>query len=274
MDNPARHTRAAGFLAIALACVLAVGALTVGAPGAFAGDVPTALLPDLVVRPIRGVHITYGVAGRSLRFDTIVGNRGAGPAELFPDAQGGTDCDADGDPLNDRVASQRVFGDNEPDGVFTRGLDDALTEDVIGCFIFHPKHDHWHFEDFARYELKRVHTDEVLRSAEKVSFCLTDTGTFGDVPGTTTDRFYRACDADVTMGLSVGWFDLYGWSLAGQELSIRGVEDGRYASRMTVDPADHIEESNEAGNNGRSTVVKIDGGDASDLDRRCPGEPR
>ena len=147
-----------------------------------------------------------------------------------------------------------------------------LSETEIGCFIFHPAHNHWHFEEFARYQLRRVHTDEVLSSSEKVSFCLTDTGAFGDVPGA-GNRYYGACDPDVTMGLSVGWSDLYSWGLSGQELSIKGLSDGRYCLTQFVDPGGRVEESNET-DNGRSTVVAIDGRRATDLDRRCPGEPR
>jgi hypothetical protein len=272
MNLNARHARKAGVSSIALAAALALAGIGVSPKGAVAGGGPTALLPDLVVRPIEGVRIADGEAGRSLRFDTLVGNRGAGVAELFPDVPDSNDCDGDGKPKNDRVASQRVFGDTDQDGVFTRGVDAMLSEEVIGCFIFHPAHNHWHFEEFARYQLRRPHSDEVLRSAEKVSFCLTDTGTFGSVPGA-SDRYYGACDPDVTMGLSVGWFDRYSWALPGQELSIKGLKDGRYCLAMEVDPADRVVESDET-DNGRSAVVKIEGSTATDLDRRCPGETR
>ncbi len=273
MTTTARRARVAGLSSIAVASLLVLAALGLGASAASAGDPVTALLPDLVVRPIEGIRIAAGEAGKSLRFDTVVGNRGAGPAELFPDEQGGSDCDHDGDPLNDRVAFQREFGDTDHDGVFTRSVDEELTEREIGCFIFHPAHNHWHFEEFARYQLRRVRTDEVLRSAEKVSFCLTDTGAFGDVPGAPSNNYYGACDPDVTMGLSVGWSDLYSWGLVGQELSIKGLPDGRYCLTQFVDPGGRVDESNET-DNGRSTVVRIEGRDATDLDRRCPGEPR
>ncbi|HEY6567711.1 MAG TPA: lysyl oxidase family protein [Actinomycetota bacterium] len=272
MTTTARRTRGAGLLSIALSSVLVIGALGFGTGGATAGDADTALLPDLVVRPIGGVRVGAGEAGKSLRFDTVVGNRGSGPAELFPDVPDSGDCDGDGDSDDDRVATQRVFGDTDHDGVFTRGVDEVLSETEIGCFIFHPAHDHWHFEEFARYQLRRVHKDEVVRSAEKVSFCLTDTEAFGDVPGA-GDRYYGRCDPDVTMGLSVGWSDLYDWGLVGQELSIKGLPDGRYCLTMFVDPGSRVEESNEI-DNGRSTVVKIEGRRATDLDRRCPGEAR
>ena len=38
-----------------------------------------------VARPIVDVHIEKGADTKLLRFSTIVGNRGPGPAELFPD---------------------------------------------------------------------------------------------------------------------------------------------------------------------------------------------
>jgi Lysyl oxidase len=259
-------------VALSAALVLAGVGLSADAAGAAAGA-PTPLLPDLVVRRITSVHIGPGAAARSLRFDTRAGNRGPGSLELFPDVPDSGDCDGDTDPDNDRVATQRVFEDTNGDGEFTRGIDDVASETVIGCFIFHPQHNHWHLEDFANYELRRPRSGAVVSSAEKVSFCLTDTGPFGAFPGTPPSHFYGACDVDATMGLSVGWYDLYGSPLAGQELPIKGVADARYCLAMMSDPANHITESDET-NNTRTTLVRIRRGHATDLRQTCPGEPR
>ena len=111
---------------------------------------------------------------------------------------------------------------------------------MIGCFIFHPQHNHWHFEEFERYELRRIKSGKVLASSEKVSFCLLDTGTFGSFPGTPGPH-YGPCNEDVTMGLSVGWYDIYQSNLFGQELDVRGIPAGRYCLAMAADPADRID---------------------------------
>ena len=195
------------------------------------------------------------------------------PAELFPDVPDTSDCDHDGDAANDRIASQRIFNDSNDNGIFERGVDTAASTQLIGCFIFHPEHNHWHFEEFERYELRRIKSGKVLASSEKVSFCLLDTGRFGDILGTPSSPHYGPCNEDVTMGLSVGWSDIYQSNLFGQELDVRGLPAGRYCLAMVADPGGRVEETNET-DNGRSTVVQIAGPTATDLDRRCPGESR
>ena len=47
-----------------------------------------------------------------------------------------------------------------------------------GCSIFHVEHDHWHFEEFARYRLVNPKSDRVVASSEKVSFCVRDSMRF------------------------------------------------------------------------------------------------
>ena len=81
-----------------LAAALCLAALGVVAAGASARGAAAPLLPNLVTRPIVDVHIEKGVDTKLLRFSTIVGNRGPGPAELFPDVPDTSDCDHDGDP--------------------------------------------------------------------------------------------------------------------------------------------------------------------------------
>jgi len=266
------RNKVAGLASLCVAAALCLAALGVVAAGASARGAAAPLLPNLVTRPIVDVHIEKGVGTKLLRFSTTVGNRGPGPAELFPDVPDTSDCDADGDPANDRIASQRTFDDMNGDGIFERGVDTEFSTAVIGCFIFHPQHNHWHFEEFERYELRRIKSGKVLASSEKVSFCLLDTGTFGSFPGTPGPH-YGPCNEDVTMGLSVGWYDIYQSNLFGQELDVHGLPAGRYCLAMAADPGERVAESNET-DNGRSTVVEIAGSTATDLGRRCPGESR
>jgi hypothetical protein len=267
-----RRTRVAGFASLFAAAGLCLAALGVAAAAASARGASVQLLPNLVTRPIEDVHIEKSVGTKLLRFSTVVGNRGPGPAELFPDVPDTNDCDGDKDPTNDRIASQRIFNDSNGNGIFERGVDLGFSTAEIGCFIFHPEHHHWHFEEFERYELRRIKSGKLLASSEKVSFCLLDTGTFGSFPGTPGPH-YGPCDADVTMGLSVGWSDIYQSNLFGQELDVRGLPGGRYCLAMTADPGERVAEANET-DNGRSTVVEIAGPTATDLERRCPGESR
>ena len=109
-------------LALAGFGVIAASAPT---PAAAGGGDP-AFLPDVVVQPLREIRIQKRAGVKLLRFASIIGNAGAGVVELKPDTPARSaedDCDDDGDPLNDRKAFQRIFGDTDGDGVFTRGTD-------------------------------------------------------------------------------------------------------------------------------------------------------
>ena len=255
-------------LALAGFAVIAASAPTTAAAGG--GD--PALLPDVVVRPLTEIRIQKGAGVRLLRFASIIGNAGAGVVELKPDTPARSaenDCDGDGDPLNDRKAFQRVFGDTDGDGVFTRGIDTVLEKRFAGCSLFHVAHNHWHFEEFARYRLVKPKTERVVASSEKVSFCVRDSIRFdATLPGSPGFIHYGDCTQDSITGLSIGWADYYGSTLPGQELDIRGLPDGRYCLRNEADPTDRLDEADE-GNNGRSTLVRIRGREVTDLQQAC-----
>jgi hypothetical protein len=229
-----------------------------------------ALRPDLVALALQQDDVILTAEGgrRYLRLSTEIANHGHGPLEIFP-GTASADCDGDGDPLNDRKAFQRIFGDNDGDGVFTRGTDQVLLKRFAGCSLFHAEHDHWHFEEFARYRLVKPKTGRVVASSEKVSFCVRDSINFdAGLPGSPGSIYYGSCTQDSITGLSVGWADYYGSTLPGQELDIRGLPDGRYCLRTEADPADRLRESNET-NNGRSTLVRITGREVDDLGTTC-----
>jgi Lysyl oxidase len=249
------------------------GVITSSAPTpAVAGGGDPALLPDVVVQPLREIRIQKGAGVKLLRFASIIGNAGAGVVELKPDTPSRSaenDCDDDGDPLNDRKAFQRIFGDADGDGVFTRGTDTVLEKRFAGCSFFHVAHNHWHFEEFARYRLVKPKSGRVVASSEKVSFCVRDSLRFdATLPGSPGFLHYGDCTQDSITGLSIGWADYYSSTLPGQELDIRGLPDGRYCLRNEADPTDRLDESDE-GNNGRSILVRIRGRTVSDLAQAC-----
>jgi lysyl oxidase len=258
-------------LASASLALAGLGVLAAPA-GALSGGATSALLPDVIVRPLGELRIQKSKGVKLLRFSSIIGNAGDGVVELKPDPPSRSaenDCDGDGDPLNDRKAFQRIYGDTDGDGVFTRGVDDVISRRFAGCSVFHVAHDHWHFEEFARYRLVRPVSGRVVASSEKVSFCVRDSIRFGPgLPGSPSGAHYGNCTQDSVTGLSIGWADYYGWTLPGQELNVRGLGDGRYCLRNEADPGDRLDESDE-GNNGRSTLVRIKGPDVTDLHRNC-----
>jgi hypothetical protein len=237
------------------------GVANAGAPGR--GD--AVLRPNLVTLPFGDVSIERSPGVRALRFSNTVGNRGPGVLELLPVAD---DCDGDGDPQDDRSAFQRLYDDTDGDGVFTRGVDRPFGERFVGCMLFHPEHDHWHLEDFARYELTRPATGRVVALSDKVSFCVRDSLAAWSPQGAPSQPYFGECTQDGTTGLSVGWADLYQADLYGQSLDIHGLANGRYCLRSLADPSRRIAERRDDDNR-RSLLLRIRGSTVVPLAGAC-----
>jgi hypothetical protein len=125
--------------------------------------------------------------------------------------------------------------------------------------VFHPEHDHWHFNDFAYYALRSEATWQPIEQSTKVSFCVLDGDQlFPGLAGSPLDDYYPGlCTASSVEGLSIGWADTYGAFLAGQGIPIVGIPAGNYCLIARSDPADRLEESKE-NNNGRRTRLYLD----------------
>jgi hypothetical protein len=222
-----------------------------------AGGDPAALTPDLVTLAIRqeSLLVQPDENGRTvLRLSNEIGTRASGPLEVFPSAIS-ADCNGDGDPANDRDASQRIFADTNGSGGYEAGIDAVESERVLGCMRYHPAHDHWHVLDVARYELRREATGDLVADSRKVGFCLTDTRLAFPTPLTPQAATYpigsakpTGCDAISTQGISAGWADLYAFALPGQKLRVDGLRRGGYCLTSRADPANLIEELDEANN--------------------------
>lgn len=213
---------------------------------------------DLRPRKPYDMYVERTASGRNLRFANAVVNLGKGPMELTP-----SDADCDGDETSvDRVVAQRIFRDVDNDGSFDRSLDNESVERVAGCQRWHDEHGHWHFDDFAKYELlslaNGVVGDPVAPPVDKVSFCLVDTQRIHELSGSPTLQHYvgEFCRQGVDTGISVGWADVYAGPTPGQEIDISDVPRGTYCLRTTVDPSGALKERNES-NNVRSTKVVL-----------------
>ena len=261
MQARATHRgRIAAAALIALAGCLAIAlAATTKRSAADPGD---QLLPDLVTLRPPALVMPKHPKRVLLRLSNEVGNQGSGPLEIFP-SDASENCDGDQDPSNDRSGFQRIFVDSDDSGspgYFDRNADTAgAIEHPTGCIVYHPKHNHWHFADFARYVLYREDTGKIVARQEKVSFCLVDSDTpfASQLPGQQPAPYYPnalGCDETATVGLSVGWADIYGYYLPGQQLDLSGHKRGNFCLLSTADPPSpglpngHIEESDESNN--------------------------
>lgn len=219
------------------------------ARGIQAGEDSALSLPDIIIRQSDLLDNDIRVSGGRtlLRLSNGTANSGVGPLYLYGVTPGNDDGTQD--------VRQRVYRE-----------DGSFFERVAGSFVYHPEHNHIHFEEWAQYRLRRVVGEdgigEVIAEGAKTSFCILDLGVYDrSLPHYRPGGFFRSCSS-TTQGLSVGWIDVYSKSLPGQNIDITDVPDGHYWLESEVDPNNNVLESNEDNNIAR---VRITIGDPSDI---------
>jgi subtilase family serine protease len=73
----------------------------------------------------------------------------------------------------------------------------------------------------------------------------------------------------VKMGISVGWGDRYGYTLAFQWIDITGLTPGRYQLFGTVDPQNYYLESDET-NNTTWAILQLNGDNTAKVIQQGP----
>ena len=180
-----------------------------------------------------GTAVIDGSTDIVLRFTNAVWNAGQGPLELAGNIGSNGSVTQDVYDHAGAVASFPV-GDN---------------------FTFHPSHNHWHFDDFADYQLwTKASYDawiasgrsngQAQRVGSKTTFCLMDTSRVESLPGAPSQSVYSACGREL-QGISVGWGDSYRYSLPDQWIDLGNGElpDGSYVLRSVADPKNRLYES-------------------------------
>lgn len=192
------------------------------------------LLPDLISLDarLRDAEVSWEDGRRLLRFSAGAANRGPGPLEM--QARG-------------------------PDAYqVVHHSDGTKTTHHVGRFVFvgHEDHNHLHFDNFARYELRALDSDRVVASAGKVSFCLMDyvMYTDEDVDG----RPPRPVFDCRKQGISPGWADVYVADLDGQSVDITDLPDGVYKLVLIIDPVGRLKES-ASWNNTSFVILRLEG---------------
>ena len=215
----------------------------------FAGPPGTIHYPDLQTLPPSDIGIEYDrtTGHKLLRFSNAIANLGEGPLEVIP-TNNATTATTD--------AYQRLYSHDQNGNWY------VASTVYVGTFVFHPQHNHWHFEDFARYELHDVAPDgsigsTVLSSSQKVSFCLTDYAQVDSSLEHSATATYIPCEQTDPQGISVGWADVYDWYLEGQSLDITGLPDGDYWLVSTADPDNLLNEGGGAFERNNTSSVKV-----------------
>lgn len=184
-------------------------------------------LPNLQAFPAHDIEIGENFGGvLELRFAATTNNAGDGPLELV----------AGGVSQGQQFVYQRVYAQ-----------DGSFEDFLAGRFVWHQGHSHFHLEDYARYTLQSLKGNS-KRSSSKTSFCLLDTTLVdGSLPGAPRNAVYTQC-GNFFQGLSVGWADVYGSHLPGQEIDLTRLKDGDYRLMIEVDPKDHLLETDKSDN--------------------------
>jgi Lysyl oxidase len=240
--------------------VLLVAAVLVSPSAAGTARTSRDLLPDLVTKVPAKIFVQVGKHRRVVRFSNEVVNVGSGPLELRPRVG---DCDHNGNLGDDRTSYQRIYRDADGDGRFARNVDVRFRPRSAGCTRFHPAHKHWHFEALAEYALYKLQapgsTGPFVVNGKKVSSCVLDTKRrLPKAPGSPRRKFYGSCSRDSVGGISIGWGDIYGSRISGQELNISALADDAYCLVSRADPENRLLESNER-NNVRTTRIVLRG---------------
>jgi hypothetical protein len=212
-------------------------ALPFGAPASPAGAASD-LLPDLGMARLADLKIEKTPDGRRLlRFSSVVVNVGDGPMELHGQRPETT--------TQIMTTSQRIFDD--------AGEHRDVPTDAV-MYFGGDGHNHWHVRDLETFELRRLDRGSRVGTGAKHGFCFFDNRRYGSAQEPLYSGCGQAGDLSVVMGLSVGWGDLYHYSLPDQYVDITGLGRGRYRLRGTADADNWFLETDESNN---STWVDI-----------------
>ena len=230
MRSPKRVAQLLSIAAIVCASLILPG---VGTPPASAA---VERLPDLGMAYPTDLRIDKRPDGRRLlRFSSIVVNVGSGAFEVHGQRA-----------LDSATMSirQRIFDDSG-------GFRDLST--AAAAYFGGDGHGHWHVRDLEDFELVRLDNGGLVGTGAKHGFCFYDNYRYGSASPAFYSTAGGACgrsssDTSVMMGLSVGWGDIYRYTLPDQYIDITSLTAGRYRLFVAADADNWFLEQNEQNN--------------------------
>ena len=126
-------------------------------------------------------------------------------------------------------------------------------------WVYAACHDHYHFEDYAFYELLTPIGRQITTVGYKNGWCVMDLSDWQD-SGLPCNRYN--CN---NQGISAGCSDIYAASLDCQWIDITTVLDGNYTVRVTTNPYKRLAELDYS-NNTAEVTVEISGDDVRVVD--------
>lgn len=216
---------------------------TPGVPADRAPDPST--LPDLVPLPSWGIGVRRTRGGEFLSFGANIWIKGNGPMVVEGFRR-------EGEPVMD--AFQFFYRDGAPVG-----------RAPVGELAFDPRHghEHWHFKQFAGYQLLAADRKTVVVST-KESFCLVPTDAIDLTlpeaewrPGQV--GLFSACggrdDLWIREVLPVGWGDTYYQYLPGQSFDVTDLPNGTYFIKVIANPGGRLYEAARGNNASLRKVI-------------------
>jgi hypothetical protein len=227
-----RARRGIGGLFVGSAALLTLVSMVVLQPAPAAqGDLP----PDLRMARISDIRIDKTFDGRRLlRYTATIVNVGAGPFEL------NIHRDTTSGPWS---TTQRVY----------TATGYRLAPTSLNMVYGGDGHNHWHVQDLESTVIDRKDGNPgTYGVGAKRGFCFWDTVAHAALPGAPRNPVYTSCGTlsslDLTLGLSIGWADVYRWDLPDQYVDITGLGPGRYRLTVTADNSNRFVESDETNN--------------------------
>jgi len=224
---------------LVLSLVLLLAVLLPDAPALADAHPPQ---PDLAMAQLTDLRIESSGGRRRLRFTTEIVNLGDARFEVR-----GTTSSAN---RLQKTTEQLVV--EIVDGAYK---DTYVATPAVMEFDVGDGHSHWHVIDLEKYELKRspAEGDALLKLGAKRGFCFYDYHAYRlSLSGAPASAVYNSCQANangiVTMGLSIGWGDIYYSNLAGQYVDLTDIKDGRYRLWATADAGGWFAEKSESNN--------------------------
>jgi hypothetical protein len=249
------------FLCLILAATCLCTGLAAAAPAMAAPQ-----YPDLTTLPPRDLRFDradvsqdlHGDIHNVMRFTNTVWNSGSGRLEMRATINPNT---------KDGAAVQRVYDDAG-----------GFTDTQVGRFYFHAVHNHYHYDDWGRYQLwTKAEYDAWIASGRtngapedigtKTTSCIMDEEFIATLPTTPYPGVFpsNGCNPDsqgfMIQGLSPGWGDTYDYYRFEQwiDLGQANLADGEYVLRSVTDPLNKIIESPSKADDSKESPVANEG---------------
>jgi Lysyl oxidase len=216
--------RRRGFIGLAMGLTFVVAMGLVGAR-TFAAAA-TLGTPHLRNAKLGDIRIDTSTGRRLLRYTTKIINVGDGAFELQGTRSSTT---------SPWTVQQRLYNS---DGT----VNSTVTTNVT-LFYAGDGHNHWHVQDLELGDLTRRDNGVKVGTSAKRGFCFYDNIRYNSsapayyLSSTNSCAMNNPDALSVMMGLSLGWGDVYVWSLGYQYIDITGLGSGRYRLTERVNPS-------------------------------------